>query len=701
MRVDRTLSIVIGRPDHDVITMTTRKARAPTMTAARCLLRFTAFSAHADRARVVPPPGRSGRLGLIELDRGDVLAVAVERALLLREDAHVLPALDLRQHETAVELVVADVGGPEHALAADIGGEVVDLLRLFDEPGPREAVVPVRLHDVVDDVTEEEPGRPRLGGEAVGLALAADGLQERVDRLVLLRLLERDEEQRGVLALDVGAALAQELGVVALERAVPDLDAADALDLRLLAELHRALVVGDALPVRRIVLLDRLGDRRVVALRRQRGDLEEVLVLLDPALHVPRRHRGRRVDRRLEVAREHPDPVQILVLLLVVEDLTHPGRVRLRMLVLRRAVEGARDHREGDLRALVLHLGLERGHVGQPGRLPHLVDALLQRLDVVQEQRARPDDREVLLTRPDDRVAGLVGAQVRVDEVDLDVAPCELAVAVDVLREGLHPVDDALEQAGAGRVVHVGDHGDPDRVGGDADIAVGRAARLVLPRLRPRRRRQHRPADTDRDGHERPQAPLHRSPLRQISAPPGSPGAGQCVPKRNVFQDARRPSTLPAMASPVAERAPAGAIDLLDGDLYAGDPDPTYAWLRRHAPLYRDETNNLWGVSRHHDIVAIEKNAATFCSSEGYRPNLPSDNSMIGEDDPRHHERRRLVARRFTPNAVSKHEVHVRSVVSGLLDAVAADGRCEVVEDLAAPLPAKVIGGLLGFPDDQ
>src|SRR5262249_37379731 len=76
----------------------------------------------------------------------------------------------------------------------------------------------------------------------------------------------------------------------------------------------------------------------------------------------------------------------------------------------------------------------------------------------------------------------------------------------------------------------------------------------------------------------------------------------------------------PAMASPVAERAPAGAIDLLDGDLYAGDPDPTYAWLRRHAPLYRDEINRLWGVSRYFDIVAIEKDPATFCSSEGYRP---------------------------------------------------------------------------------
>src|SRR5262249_7153198 len=119
-------------------------------------------------------------------------------------------------------------------------------------------------------------------------------------------------------------------------------------------------------------------------------------------------------------------------------------------------------------------------------------------------------------------------------------------------------------------------------------------------------------------------------PSATVPAPRGRPGAGHCVPNRNVFQDRVLPPTLSGMASPVAERAPAGAVDLLDGDLYAGDPAPTYAWLRRHAPVYRDEVNRLWGVSRYDDIVAIEKDPATFCSSEGYRPNLPADDSMIG-----------------------------------------------------------------------
>ena len=46
-------------------------------------------------------------------------------------------------------------------------------------------------------------------------------------------------------------------------------------------------------------------------------------------------------------------------------------------------------------------------------------------------------------------------------------------------------------------------------------------------------------------------------------------------------------------------------IDLLDGDFYAGDPYPTYEWLRDNSPVYRDEVNELWGISRHADVVHV------------------------------------------------------------------------------------------------
>jgi len=147
-------------------------------------------------------------------------------------------------------------------------------------------------------------------------------------------------------------------------------------------------------------------------------------------------------------------------------------------------------------------------------------------------------------------------------------------------------------------------------------------------------------------------------------------------------------------------------IDLLDGDLYVHDPWSTYAWMREHAPLYWDPVNELWGVSRYDDIVEIEKRKAEFISSDrekgGYRPNIPADASLIGLDDPLHHERRNLVSRRFTPRAVSAREQHVREIVTDLLDAVERrGGSAEVVNDLAAPLPAMAIGWLLGFGEER
>jgi cytochrome P450 family 142 subfamily A polypeptide 1 len=141
-------------------------------------------------------------------------------------------------------------------------------------------------------------------------------------------------------------------------------------------------------------------------------------------------------------------------------------------------------------------------------------------------------------------------------------------------------------------------------------------------------------------------------------------------------------------------------VNLLDGRFYAADPYPTYRQLRDEAPVYRDAVNGLWGISRYHDIVDIEKNTARYTSLNGSRPRIVGDVSSINNDDPLHQNKRRLVARRFTPRSVKQHEDHVRGIVTDLIDAVAPNGACDVVRDLAAPLPARVIAEMLGFPSE-
>jgi cytochrome P450 family 142 subfamily A polypeptide 1 len=147
------------------------------------------------------------------------------------------------------------------------------------------------------------------------------------------------------------------------------------------------------------------------------------------------------------------------------------------------------------------------------------------------------------------------------------------------------------------------------------------------------------------------------------------------------------------------------ALDLLDGDFYIHDPYSAYAWFREHEPVAWDEVNELWGVFRYDDLIDVEKRKELFISSDrqkgGYRPNMPADPSIIGLDDPVHAKRRNLISRRFTPRAVSAWEPHVRAVVGGLLDSAIADGTVEIVDRLASPLPALMIGRLLGFPDGR
>ena len=146
-------------------------------------------------------------------------------------------------------------------------------------------------------------------------------------------------------------------------------------------------------------------------------------------------------------------------------------------------------------------------------------------------------------------------------------------------------------------------------------------------------------------------------------------------------------------------------IDLLDGEFYVNNPYETYQWMRSESPAYWDATNELWGISRYDDIVEIEKNKSVFISSDkekgGYRPNMPADSSIIGLDDPEHSVRRLLVSRRFTPRSVDSWTPHIEGAVARLVDdATAEDRPVDIVGELAAPLPAMMIGHLLGFPDE-
>lgn len=137
-------------------------------------------------------------------------------------------------------------------------------------------------------------------------------------------------------------------------------------------------------------------------------------------------------------------------------------------------------------------------------------------------------------------------------------------------------------------------------------------------------------------------------------------------------------------------------IDALDGRLY-DDPWETYAWLRANAPVYRDETNGLWVISKYEDLSHIERHPETWSSASGVRPvDVPM--SIITLDAPEHTYTRRLINKGFTPRMVGKLEEHVRQVARSILDDVAPRGEIDFVEDLAIHVPLIVIAELMGLP---
>jgi cholest-4-en-3-one 26-monooxygenase len=142
-------------------------------------------------------------------------------------------------------------------------------------------------------------------------------------------------------------------------------------------------------------------------------------------------------------------------------------------------------------------------------------------------------------------------------------------------------------------------------------------------------------------------------------------------------------------------------VDLLDPVFHVGDPHPVYRWMRENEPVFRDR-NGLWCITRMEDLRDVERRSTAFVSSQGYRSVwVPTETSMISKDDPAHAQQRKLVADRFTPKAVAELEGHVREITTESLATLHSLNQFEVVDTIAARLPATLTCRLLGWPDSQ
>lgn len=139
------------------------------------------------------------------------------------------------------------------------------------------------------------------------------------------------------------------------------------------------------------------------------------------------------------------------------------------------------------------------------------------------------------------------------------------------------------------------------------------------------------------------------------------------------------------------------------------DPYPTYHALRENEPVKRLPSGTVF-LTRYDDLVATYKNTKSF-SSDKKREFAPKygdtplyehhTTSLVFNDPPAHTRVRRLIMGALSPRAIAGMELDIVKLVDGLLDAIAAKGDCELIEDFAASIPIEVIGNLLDVPHEE
>jgi cytochrome P450 len=147
---------------------------------------------------------------------------------------------------------------------------------------------------------------------------------------------------------------------------------------------------------------------------------------------------------------------------------------------------------------------------------------------------------------------------------------------------------------------------------------------------------------------------------------------------------------------------------------FTDDPYPQYELMRAKAPVY-EHPFGFWLLTGYDEVSWLLR--AGLSVEDG---NLAADSllrqmrdelygsaaespratavSMLDRDPPDHTRLRRLVSKAFTPRAIQALRPRITELVDGMLDAIAARRRVDLVDALAFPLPFRVIAEMLGTP---
>jgi cytochrome P450 len=137
------------------------------------------------------------------------------------------------------------------------------------------------------------------------------------------------------------------------------------------------------------------------------------------------------------------------------------------------------------------------------------------------------------------------------------------------------------------------------------------------------------------------------------------------------------------------------------------DPHPIWKRMRDEAPLYRNDKYEFWALSRYDDVAEGLTDWRTYSSARGTVLELLKGGvqippgTILFEDPPLHDAHRALLARLFTPRRIAEIEPQVRAFCASTLDPLVGGDRLDFIADLGSQMPMRVIGMLLGIPEED
>ncbi|MGI8756280.1 MAG: cytochrome P450 [Acidimicrobiales bacterium] len=153
-------------------------------------------------------------------------------------------------------------------------------------------------------------------------------------------------------------------------------------------------------------------------------------------------------------------------------------------------------------------------------------------------------------------------------------------------------------------------------------------------------------------------------------------------------------------------------IRLGDPDTFAhGVPHEELAEARRTTPVAWQELDGeagFWAVLRHADVVTVARDPERFSAERGgvvVEDLAPESlemmrNMLLVMDPPRHGTYRRPLAETFKAKVIGDLEPQIRAICRDLMAEAAEKGpELELVHDVTAGLPTRVMGRLMGLPE--